>query len=138
MAARKRFAFEEVFFIQLGRQLERKKIEEEKSIVINTEDQILKKFDDNQDFTPTKAQAKVVKEIMKNFQSGTPMHRLVEGDVGSGKTYVAAATSYMAINTRPEGQDFGTLQVAYMAPTEILATQLFENFINYFPEKISK
>ncbi|MCB9820840.1 ATP-dependent DNA helicase RecG [Candidatus Nomurabacteria bacterium] len=135
MAARKRFAFEEVFFIQLGRQLERKKIEEEKSIVINTEDQILKKFDDNQDFTPTKAQAKVVKEIMKNFQSGTPMHRLVEGDVGSGKTYVAAATSYMAINTRPEGQDFGTLQVAYMAPTEILATQLFENFINYFPEK---
>jgi ATP-dependent DNA helicase RecG len=60
------------------------------------------------------------------------MARLLEGDVGSGKTAVAATASFLAINTRPEGKDFGNLQVAYMAPTEILATQHFESFIKYF------
>ena len=72
-----------------------------------------------------------------------PMSRLLEGDVGSGKTLVAALASYATIANRPlsqkdkkEGriiqQDFGNLQVAYMAPTEILATQHFESFIKYF------
>jgi ATP-dependent DNA helicase RecG len=58
-----------------------------------------------------------------------PMSRLIEGDVGSGKTFVAATVAYATIKNRPDGQDFGNLQVAYMAPTEVLATQLFENFV---------
>jgi ATP-dependent DNA helicase RecG len=60
------------------------------------------------------------------------MSRLVEGDVGSGKTFVAATIAYAVIKNRPVGQSFGNLQVAYMAPTEVLATQLFENFTGYF------
>ena len=60
------------------------------------------------------------------------MSRLLEGDVGSGKTAVAATAAFAAVATRPAGQSFGTLQVAYMAPTEILAKQHFESFINYF------
>jgi ATP-dependent DNA helicase RecG len=60
------------------------------------------------------------------------MSRLLEGDVGSGKTAVAATTTYAAVTTRPQGQNFGTLQVAYMCPTEILAKQHFESFIKYF------
>jgi ATP-dependent DNA helicase RecG len=60
------------------------------------------------------------------------MSRLLEGDVGSGKTAVAAAGAYAVVTTRPKGQSFGNLQVAYMAPTEILAKQHFESFIEYF------
>ncbi len=60
------------------------------------------------------------------------MARLLEGDVGSGKTAVAAATAYAVATTRPLNQKSGTLQVAYMAPTEILAKQHFESFISYF------
>lgn len=65
------------------------------------------------------------------------MSRLLEGDVGSGKTAVAATAAYVTVNQRPQDkngklQTFGNLQVGYMAPTEILATQHFESFIQYF------
>ena len=60
------------------------------------------------------------------------MSRLVEGDVGSGKTFIAATVAYAVIKNRPIGQNFGNIQVAYMAPTEVLATQLYESFIDYF------
>ena len=70
----------------------------------------------------------VLDDMAKNF----PMSRLLEGDVGSGKTAVAATASYVAVQQRPNGQTFGNLQVAYMAPTEILAAQHFESFIQYF------
>jgi ATP-dependent DNA helicase RecG len=70
--------------------------------------------------------------VLKDFASTRPMLRLLEGDVGSGKTAVAAATAYAAVTTRPEGQSFGNLQLAYMCPTEILASQHFESFIKYF------
>jgi ATP-dependent DNA helicase RecG len=60
------------------------------------------------------------------------MGRLLEGDVGSGKTFVAAVSAYATVMTKPSGKTVGSLQVAYMAPTEILATQHFESFISYF------
>ena len=60
------------------------------------------------------------------------MLRLLEGDVGSGKTFVAAAAAYATVVTHPDNKDFGNLQVAYMAPTEILARQHFESFTEYF------
>ena len=60
------------------------------------------------------------------------MSRLLEGDVGSGKTAVAATTAYATMTNRPEGQNFGNLQTAIMAPTEILAKQHFESFTEYF------
>jgi ATP-dependent DNA helicase RecG len=70
----------------------------------------------------------ILEDMGKNF----PMSRLLEGDVGSGKTAVAATASYVTIKQHPYGQSFGNLQMAYMAPTEILATQHFESFIEYF------
>ena len=60
------------------------------------------------------------------------MSRLLEGDVGSGKPAVGASTAYAVVTTKPKDRKYGNLQVAYMCPTEILATQHFESFISYF------
>ena len=130
--ARKRFAFEEVFFIQLARQQERKKYEELFSYKLLVKDSDIKDFVSRFPFTPTKAQTDTIKTILEDLKKDKPMSRLVEGDVGSGKTFVAATIAYAVIKNRPVGQSFGNLQVAYMAPTEVLATQLFENFTKYF------
>ena len=130
--ARKRFAFEEVFFIQLARQQERKKYEELFSYKLIIKDSDIKDFISRFPFTPTLAQTNTIKTILEDLKKDKPMSRLVEGDVGSGKTFVAATIAYAVIKNRPIGQNFGNLQVAYMAPTEVLATQLFENFTKYF------
>jgi len=130
--ARKRFAFEEVFFIQLARQQERKKYESLFSYKLKIPHKDVTDFISRFPFTPTKAQSGAIDTILEDFIKDKPMSRLIEGDVGSGKTFVAATVSYAVIKNRPAGQNFGNLQVAYMAPTEVLATQLFENFIEYF------
>ena len=130
--ARKRFAFEEVFFIQLARQQERKKYEDLFSYKLIINDNDIQDFVSRFPFTPTKAQNNAIHAILEDLKKDKPMSRLIEGDVGSGKTFVAATISYAVIKNRPIGQNFGNLQVAYMAPTEVLATQLFENFIKYF------
>lgn len=132
LIARKRFAFEEVFFIQLARQQERKKYEELFSYKLVIKDDDIKDFTSRFPFTPTLAQDNAIKIILEDLKKDKPMSRLVEGDVGSGKTFVAATITYAVIKNRPVGQSFGNLQVAYMAPTEVLAVQLFENFIKYF------
>lgn len=131
-AARKRFAFEEVFLIQLRKQKERRELEQNPAFVIDKSEEHIKKFTDSFPFKETKAQHRAIEQIMTDFQTGRPMSRLLEGDVGSGKTAVAATTAYVTVTTRPKGQHFGTLQVAYMCPTEILAKQHFESFIKYF------
>jgi ATP-dependent DNA helicase RecG len=131
-AARKRFAFEEVFLIQLERQKEKKEWKKNPAFVIEPTDEVIGKFVKRFPFAMTEAQSKATDEILNDFKKGHAMARLLEGDVGSGKTAVAATTTFATISTRPRGQDFGSLQVAYMAPTEILATQHFESFISYF------
>lgn len=131
-AARKRFAFEEVFLIQLERARERAAQAKEKSFIVDVPKDALEEFMSAFPFTATVAQNRAVNAIVKDMASGRPMSRLLEGDVGSGKTAVAATASYATVRTRPKGQNFGTLQVAYMAPTEILAKQHFESFIKYF------
>ena len=123
LSARKRFAFEEVFLIQIKKQQERKEREEDETAIIKNKDKEVEKFIKRFPFTPTDAQMNAVKTILADFKTGQAMSRLLEGDVGSGKTLVAAATAYA---TYPE------YQVAYMAPTEILARQHFESFISYF------
>ena len=132
LAARKRFAFEEVFFIQLARLKERQAWEENPSFKIpdaeKGKDDFIKRFP----FTLTSAQARAIESITDDFKKGKPMSRLLEGDVGSGKTAVAAATAYAIVTSRPQGQDFGNLQTAIMAPTEILAKQHFDSFISNF------
>lgn len=131
-AARKRFAFEEVFMIQLERARDRARERQEKSFSVEASEEHIEEFMGVFPFTATAAQKRAVEAILKDMRSGTPMSRLLEGDVGSGKTAVAATAAYATVRTRPQGQTFGTLQVAYMAPTEILAKQHFESFIKYF------
>ncbi|MFA7192039.1 MAG: ATP-dependent DNA helicase RecG [Candidatus Paceibacterota bacterium] len=131
-AARKRFAFEEVFFIQLARQKERREYEELFSYKLKIPTVDIADFVGRFPFKPTNAQTNAINSILEDFQKDKAMSRLVEGDVGSGKTFIAATVAYAVIKNRPVGQNFGNVQVAYMAPTEVLATQLFESFIEYF------
>ena len=127
-AAKKRFAFEEIFYIQLIRGIEKNEYEKAGAYIFKVdkkkEEAILK----NLGFELTDAQKEVLENIKKDFQTNKPMSRLLEGDVGSGKTIVAIMTAYFATTTRPKGQNFGYTQVAYMAPTEILAKQIFAEF----------
>lgn len=131
-SARKRFAFEEMFFIQLRKQRDRLMWREKNAFVIEKEYEDLTDFIGRFHFEPTFAQEKAIRRVLEDFKKGFPMSRLLEGDVGSGKTAVAAATAFAVVTSRPNGQDYGNLQVAYMAPTEILAKQHFESFVKYF------
>lgn len=131
-SARKRFAFEEVFFIQLARQHDKYEYHKNKSYKIVHDKKDIEKFISRFPFTPTESQNKSINTILEDLEKPHPMSRLLEGDVGSGKTAVAATATYATIVNRPDGKNFGNLQVAYMAPTEILASQHFESFIKYF------
>ncbi len=131
-SARKRFAFEEVFCIQLERQHDKFEYRKNKSFQINSSKKDVQEFLKRFPFKPTNSQEKSIETILTDMAKNFPMSRLLEGDVGSGKTAVAATASYVTVQQRPNGQSFGSLQVAYMAPTEILATQHFESFIQYF------
>ncbi len=136
-SARKRFAFEEVFYIQLSRARERAAVSAATSYTVNTDDSHIATFTDRFPFPLTRAQDRALRDILRDLSRSHPMSRLLEGDVGSGKTAVAASASYAVVTSRPpEGRgkkiEFGNLQVAYMAPTEILAKQHFESFITLF------
>ena len=136
-SARKRFAFEEVFYIQIKKAQERAAVSAASTYTFNTSADHSKAFVERFPFPLTKAQDDAIKTILSDFAGNHAMSRLLEGDVGSGKTAVAATTAYAVATSRPpEGLgkklEFGNLQVAYMAPTEILAKQHFESFIEYF------
>ena len=136
-AARKRFAFEEVFYIQIQKAQERATVSAAQTYTIKTETRHLAAFTSRFPFALTTAQDNAINTILTDFSGKRAMSRLLEGDVGSGKTAVAATTAYAVVTSRPpEGAgkkiEYGNLQVAYMAPTEILAKQHFESFIEYF------
>ncbi len=136
-SARKRFAFEEIFFIQTQRALDRAAVSAASTYTVRTEPAHLAAFTDRFPFALTAAQGKAIDTVLRDFSGTHAMSRLLEGDVGSGKTAVAATTAYAVATSRPpEGLgkklEYGNLQVAYMAPTEILAKQHFESFIEYF------
>ena len=136
-SARKRFAFEEVFYIQVKKAQERAAVSAASTYTFNTDPKHAEAFIERFPFPLTKAQDNAIKTILGDFSGNHAMSRLLEGDVGSGKTAVAATTAYAVATSRPpEGLgkklEFGNLQVAYMAPTEILAKQHFESFIEYF------
>ncbi len=132
MAARKRFAFQEIFAIHLRKEQEKLTWQKNQAFVINTDKKKVDGFMKSFPFEATDAQKRAIDTVLADFTRGFPMSRLLEGDVGSGKTAVAAATVFSVVTSRPNGKDFGNLQVAYMAPTEILAKQQFENFIAFF------
>ncbi len=128
-SAKKRFAFEEIFFIQLIKKLEREEYQKSGAFIIKPSKTEIEKFLQSFDFELTAGQKESIGAILKDFKSGQPMSRLLEGDVGSGKTVVAISAAFFTAMTKPKNQSFGKLQVAYMAPTEILAKQIFKEFI---------
>jgi ATP-dependent DNA helicase RecG len=132
LSAKKRFAFEEIFFIQVLRQKQKQEAKQKPSFKIKKTKTEIKTFIKNFPFKLTLSQEKSINTILEDFEKNYAMSRLLEGDVGSGKTAVAATTSYAVISTKPNGSNVGNLQVAYMAPTEILAKQLYDSFIQYF------
>src|SRR3989338_4140297 len=121
--ARKRFSFQEIFFIQLERQRQKREYGQKSAYNINGKISA-KEFTKRMKFTPTKAQTQALDSIIRDMNRAQPMMRLLEGDVGSGKTFVAAAAAYAVIENG--------FHVAYMAPTEILAKQHFESFIEFY------
>lgn len=123
-AARKRFAFEEIFYIQLSRQRDKKNYQSHGSFKIKTEPEKIDKFVSSLPFDLTASQKKSVADILSDLKQEKPMTRLLEGDVGSGKTAVAAVCAFACVEAG--------FEVAYMAPTEILARQHFETFIEQF------
>ena len=131
VAARKRFAFEEIFYMQLKQYRERVLAKHSHAYPITATEEDIENFMESFSFVPTNAQREAVKSIIGDMREKYPMGRLLEGDVGSGKTFVAATVAYATLLTSvpKNGQ---SLQVAYMAPTEILARQHFESFIRYF------
>ena len=142
-AARKRFAFEEVFMLQLSLAESRRMTAREKALPVTVNREALADFVKSFPFPPTAAQTNAIADVINDFEKTQPMRRLLEGDVGSGKTAVAAATSYLVATSRPPKQtasgktvlrEGGTLQVAYMCPTEILAKQHFATFVSYFKD----
>lgn len=133
-AARKRFAFEEVFALQVVMQQRRRALLREEALPVSVEREKLHDFVASFPFPATAAQTRAIEAIVTDFEKTHPMLRLLEGDVGSGKTAVAAATAYLVATSLPKGRIAGTLQVAYLCPTEILAKQHFSTFVSYFKD----
>lgn len=122
--AKRRLAFEELLVFQLGVLSMRERAKKQASFSMVLSGTKSGRFIASLPFKLTGAQEKVVKEIYEDLQKPYPMVRLVQGDVGSGKTAVAAAAIYLAVKN-------GT-QAAMMAPTEILAKQHFLTFEKLF------
>ena len=120
--AKKRLIFEEFFVFSAGLSLMRAARAEKKTAAYTNFD--MKPFYASLPFTLTGAQQRAVEEILTDFRKGAPMNRLVQGDVGSGKTMVAAAAAYCAAGNHK--------QTALMAPTEILAEQHFASLNRIF------
>jgi len=132
LSARKRFAFEEIFFIQLTRAQQKKEYQNYPSFQIKKTVKEMNKFIQRFPFQPTASQVESIQQILSDFEKDYAMSRLLEGDVGSGKTAVAASAVYAITTTSPQNQPSAKLQTAYMVPTEILAKQHFESFVQYF------
>ncbi|MBI2641977.1 MAG: ATP-dependent DNA helicase RecG [Candidatus Wildermuthbacteria bacterium] len=118
-AARNRFAFEELFYILLFILSERKKIASIKAPPLKLDVTLMSRFTKKLPFSLTDSQKKAAWQVLKDIENPRPMNRLLEGDVGSGKTVVAAMA---ALSCAKAGY-----QTVFMAPTEILAQQHFKN-----------
>ena len=119
--ARKRLVFEELFLLALGLRLMRSPVE---AAGFKLKPLATTGFTKLLPFTLTGAQSRAISEIFTDLSSGCPMNRLVQGDVGSGKTVVAAAAIWLAGKSG--------LQAAFMAPTELLATQHYRSLLPIF------
>ena len=123
--ARQRLALDEFIALQREMQLRRKNFEaKSSSLSCHGDNRLMKPFLAQLGFKLTGAQTKVLREIRTDMNGAHPMRRLLQGDVGSGKTVVAACTALMALES--------SYNAALMSPTEILAEQHFQNFQKWF------
>lgn len=120
--ARRRLIFEELLILQLGLEKMRSQTQNNAGAIIERD--FSDEYFSHLPFSPTGAQRRAVKEAMRDMMSGRQMNRLLQGDVGSGKTAVAAALVYSAAKN--------SMQSALMAPTEVLAEQHYKTFLKLF------
>lgn len=126
----RRFKYEELFFLELLMALRKHFYQAPaKAVQMNIDNALIKRVVDSFPFRLTGAQRKVLTEIYHDLRSGHPMNRLLQGDVGSGKTIVALVTMLMAISSG--------YQSALMAPTEILAQQHYFNVVDLIKAPIN-
>jgi ATP-dependent DNA helicase RecG len=117
-AARARFSFENLFLLQLSVLRERAKVMQKSAYACPMDAALMKQFTESLPFQLTDSQRQCAYQILKDMERPVPMSRLLEGDVGSGKTVVAAMAALSAVKNG--------FQTAFMAPTEILASQHFK------------
>ena len=115
--AHRRLIFEELFYLELGLELKRRRMRERQGIAFQTDEKVREAIREVLPFHPTAAQKRALGEIVADMRQPNPMRRLLQGDVGSGKTIVALQAMIVAMENG--------YQAALMAPTEILATQHF-------------
>jgi ATP-dependent DNA helicase RecG len=123
-AARRRLAFDDFFLLQVGLAILRARVTRARGIAMNPAGTLVHRLRASLPFALTTAQERVWSEIRQDMAAPFPMHRLLQGDVGSGKTIVAALAVLTAIETG--------YQAAVMAPTEILAEQHYGTFRRLF------
>ena len=127
--AHRRLVFEEFFYLELGLELKRRRMRERLGTTFVTDANVRRALKQVLPFHPTAAQKRALAEIATDMRSPQPMRRLLQGDVGSGKTIVAMQAALIAIENG--------FQVALMAPTEILATQHFLSARKLLADRIS-
>jgi ATP-dependent DNA helicase RecG len=122
--AHQRLVFEEFFFLQLALGLRKARMKIQKGIAHRTEGELINRFKKLLPFELTSSQKKVISEIETDMASPRPMNRLLQGDVGSGKTIVATYALSLTVQNGFQG--------ALMVPTEVLAEQHYENLTSFF------
>lgn len=123
--ARRRLVFDEFFYLQLGfLQRRQQQKAQQKSVPFSPKGQLIERFNDILPFPLTNAQERVINEIYEDLNAETPMNRLVQGDVGAGKTVVAVFAILAALQSG--------YQAALMAPTEVLAEQHYRKLVTWF------
>ncbi|MEW5768394.1 MAG: ATP-dependent DNA helicase RecG [bacterium] len=128
--ARSRLVFDEFFYLQLALGMRRQRERQKEGIAYTNQGKLAEVFIRSLPFSLTRAQERVIQEIRRDMGSPTPMNRLLHGDVGSGKTVVAAVAALTAVE---DG-----CQAAVLAPTEILAEQHYFNLSQYFVKAASQ
>jgi ATP-dependent DNA helicase RecG len=127
--AHRRLIFEEFFYLELGLELKRRRLRGRVGTAFVTDDKVREALKQFLPFKPTAAQKRVLGEIVADMRAPRPMRRLLQGDVGSGKTIVALQAALVAIENGH--------QAAMMAPTEVLATQHYLSARKLLAEKLS-
>ena len=125
----RRLVFEELWYLELGLELKRRRLREREGIAFRTDENVREAIKRVLPFRPTAAQKRAFGEIAAEMREPRPMRRLLQGDVGSGKTIVAMEAALVAIENG--------YQAAMMAPTEILATQHYLSARRLFAEVVS-